>query len=149
MRPLIPKTDKRLIIAWLFATFFILIISGYDWDLAFLPTLGMVVLLGFSFIVTNLNGNRYETIVAQSFSSPDSIVTAKIEYTRSKSKNLSPKVKAFYRCLVKRNYPEGAFVQEKEFESLDLAEKWLEKAYQDELEKHEIYLSRQGGKEEH
>jgi hypothetical protein len=143
MEPLIPKINYRLIIAWLFATFFIFIIGGGVWELAFLPTLGVAALLGFRFvfplIAANLNGDSLETIVVESLSSPDGIVTAKIEYTPNNKP--SSKAKTFYRCLVKRNYQEGAFVQEEEFESLDLAEKWLEKAYQDELKKHEDYLA--------
>jgi hypothetical protein len=148
VEPLIPKINYRLFFAWLFATFFFVIIGGGAWELAFLPTFVGAAFLAFRLIfpllAADLKGNRYETIIVQSFSSPDNIVTAKIEYTRSKSKNLSPKVKTFYKCLVKRNYQEGGFIQENEFEALDLAEEWLEKAYQDELIKHEIYLSSHG-----
>lgn len=146
MDPLIPKIDYRLIIAWLFATFFIFIIGGGTWKLAFLPTLTGAAFLGFKLILpllaADLNDEEIETIVAQSLSSPDGIVTAKIEYTRSKKP--SPKAKILYECLIKRNYQEGVFIQEEAFEALDLAESWLEKTYQDELKKHEAYLARHG-----
>ena len=146
---MIPKIYYRLVIAWLLATFLFFIIGGGVWELTFLPTLGVAALFGFRFVLpfiaANLNGDSLETIVAQSLSSPDGIVTAKIEYTPNNKP--SPKAKTFYKCLVKRNYQEGAFVQEEEFESLDLAEGWLEKAYQDELKKHEIYLSRHDNEE--
>ncbi len=68
--------------------------------------------------------------------SPDGIVQATVEAWDDKNTIL-------YIAKVKRNYRDGVFAVEKEFEGVVEAKEWLASTYQQELEKHQQKLQAQ------
>lgn len=68
--------------------------------------------------------------------SPDRMIIGTVE-AWSDNKSI------WYIAKVKRNYQDGVFAREKEFESIEEAKQWLAITYQQELEKHRERIKEQ------
>lgn len=135
-----PKFDLRVIGAWIFVSFLIFLFGSVHWKLGFLTALSLALLFGLR-IIFKLSESDVSKKNIVSRASSDGVVTAEIEEITTDSSSLvGKKFRQYYHAYVKRNYPEGAYFHEKEFDAPEEALTWVEKVYQQELEQHLLKL---------
>jgi hypothetical protein len=115
---------------WLLISFLILLLGSSQWDvkvstaILFAGLTGLLVFLRFD------RHNEKGAICIEEIISPDAIVFATIEeWTDDVSKR--------YIAKVKRNYQDGVFAPEQQFEAVEATKLWLEATFQQELAKHQ------------
>ncbi|WP_420642463.1 hypothetical protein [Candidatus Leptofilum sp.] len=121
---------------WILVSLLLLLIGEPLWDLPPLQAVLYAGLFGFSVFLTlgrQMSGGK-DTV--DEITSPDGIVQATVEAWDDKNTIL-------YIAKVKRNYRDGVFAVEKEFEGVVEAKEWLASTYQQELEKHQQKLQAQ------
>lgn len=121
---------------WLLVSSFFMVIGEILWDATLAQTAVSAGIFGLVlFLRLDLFTERGANIIDE-IKSDDGIVAATIV-------DRTDQVGEVYIAKVTRNYQEGVFAREKEFDQLQDAKEWLTTTYQLELEKHQQRLREQ------